>query len=61
MYVAGLRCMYTIYAPGGFLGTHEAKQGTVAVLFPGCITIVFVDRCVYVSMYHPSQFDKGSV
>ena len=25
--VAGLRCMYTIYAPGGFVGKNEAKQG----------------------------------
>ena len=40
------------------MGTHEAKQGTVAVLFPGCIAIVFVDRRVYVSMYHPVQKDK---
>ena len=24
--VAGLQCMY-IYAPGGFVGTHEVKQG----------------------------------
>ena len=25
--VAGLRCMYTIYSPGGFVGKIEAKQG----------------------------------
>ena len=25
--VATLRCMYTIYAPGGVVGTHKAKQG----------------------------------
>ena len=47
-------CMY-IYAPGGFVGTHEAKQlrGTVAVLFPGCITstvVALVDRCVTVAL-----------
>ena len=26
-YVAGLQCMYTIYALGGFTETYETKQG----------------------------------
>ena len=37
------------------MGTHEAKQlrGTVAVLFPGCITstaVALVERCVTVAL-----------
>ena len=38
--------------------TWGEARGTVAVLFPDCITVVFVDRRVYVSMYHPVQKDK---
>ena len=30
--------------------TRGEARGTVAVLFPGCITAVFVDRRVYVSI-----------
>ena len=46
-----MRCMYTIYTPGGFVWKKwgEARR---------TVTVLFVDRRVYVSMYHPVQKDK---
>ena len=53
IYVAGLWCIYMYICPWQVRGnTWGEARGTVAVLFPGCITstvVALVERCVTVA------------